>query len=471
MPQPTASARRAVVLGGGFAGLLAARVLGGHFGEVVVLESDALPGDGHRRGVPQAHHPHALLARGAQLLELLFPGLRDELRARGCPVADFTQATRLRFPAGWAPRAPCGFDVQLVGRTTLDHALLRRVTAAGTVVVRARHRVDGLFFDRAGGPVTVAVHATSSHRKELITADLVVDATGRGTRLPHWLNQAGLHCPSPLVVDGHVTYTSRTYALAASPGRDWLASYQPTLAPHSPRGGVAARIGPDRWLLGLIGAAGRTPPTDEQGFLAYAAGLPNPDFAAIISEAVPLTPLHRTRATANRWQRYHRVPHWPGRLVALGDSVCAFNPVYGQGLTIAAMQSELLDSLLSAYAHDGRADRLGPRFQREAARLVRGAWLLNTSADRGWQGPATPLPSRLACAYLNALAGRFPYDEDLVTRYARTMHMLDSPRRLFSPPLAARLLLASLDGRSRSPGAPAAPEPAPPRHPPSRSPS
>ncbi|MFJ6770691.1 FAD-dependent oxidoreductase [Kitasatospora sp. NPDC091257] len=436
----------ALVLGGGYAGLLAARVLTGHFRHVTILEQDAAPGTQARPGVPQSHHPHALLARGAAQLEEFFPGIRAELLARGCPVADFAQATRILFPTGWAPRTPVGVDVQLMARTVLEQAVRERVTALEAVTVRDALRVERLLFNGGGNEIGVAVRPRPLGRapggegdEVLLSADLVVDATGRGSRLPHWLTDAGHQLPDSLEVDARASYASRLYTLKADPDRDWNASYQPTMAPASPRGAVAVRIAPTQWLIGLIGAAGITLPDDEDGFRAYAADLRNPDFLRIIDEGEPAGPIHRTHTTINRWHPYHRVRNWPDRLIALGDSVCAFNPVYGQGMTVAALQSRLLDNHLTRHARTGRLDGLGPAFQRGAAAQVRSPWLLNTATDRAWQDTTMPLTSRLATGYLAALTARLPHHPGLYRRFVRTLQMLDSPATLASPRALAQL--------------------------------
>lgn len=440
------------MLGGGYAGLLAARVLAGHFQQVTVIERDPPPVSGEpaaRPGVPQAHHPHALLARGAELLEELFPALRDELIARGCPVGDFAAATRMLFPTGWAPRTPVGFDVQLTARAVLEDVLRERVTALAPVAFRYNLHAESLVLPAPAGPgrTGVVVRAREGDAcEEVIEADLVVEATGRGTRLPRWLADAGYRLPDTVVVDGKVTYASRIHTFKQDPGQDWFASYQPTLAPHSPRGAVAARIGPDLWQLGLIGAAGHTPPTDEEGFRTYAAALDNPDFTRIIENGTPHGPVRQTHATANRWHRYDRMPQWPGRLIALGDSICALNPVYGQGMTVVAQQAKLLDTLLAQQAKTARStgtpralDGLSPVFQRRAAALARGPWLLNTSADRAWQPQTARLGTRIATRYLTALTARLPHHPALFLRFARSMHMLDAPTTLATPRALAQL--------------------------------
>jgi 2-polyprenyl-6-methoxyphenol hydroxylase-like FAD-dependent oxidoreductase len=458
-PQPPAW-DRAVVLGGGYAGLLAARVLAGHFRHVTVIDRDPAPIPGQpatRPGVPQAHHPHALLARGAEHLEVFFPGLREQLVARGCPVADFAAATRILFPTGWAPRTPVGFNVQLAARAVLEDVLRERVTALPPVAFRYGLHAERLLLgeppDRGAVGVVVCPRVSGTH-EEVIQADLIVDTTGRATRLPRWLADAGYPLPDSLIVDGRITYTSRIYTFKQDPGQDWFASYQPALAPHSPRGAVAARIGPHLWQLGLIGAAGNAPPTDDDGFRAYAAALDNPDFAHIIENGTPEGPIRQTRATANRWHRYDRMPRWPGHLIALGDSICSLNPVYGQGMTVAAQQAAFLDTLLTRHTQTTRTkgtpstlDRLGPAFQRRAAALARGPWLLNTSADRAWQPTTAPLATRIATRYLAALTARLPHHPALFLRFARSMHMLDNPTTLATPRALAQL--ASLPSVTR----------------------
>ena len=466
----TATWDSALVLGGGYAGLLAARVLAGHVRRVTVLEQDTAPGVAARPGVPQAHHPHALLARGAEQLEEFFPGIRAELRSRGCPVGDFAQAGRILFPTGWAPREPVGVEVQLMARTVLEQAVRERVGALDAVTVRDGVRVERVLLGDQGEGIGVVVRprrpaaaggaaaggteaggagegnaevggteAGGAGAETVLRADLVVDATGRGSRLPRWLTEAGHRLPESLVVDAKASYASRLYTLKEDPDRDWNSSYQPTMAPSVPRGAVAVRIGPTQWLLGLLGAAGNTPPDDDEGFRAYAATLRNPDFLRLIDEGEPEGAIHRTHTTANRWHRYHRVPNWPDRLIALGDSVCAFNPIYGQGMTVAALQSRLLDSQLTRRAGSGRLDGLGPAFQRGAAALVRGPWLLSTATDRAWQDTAVPLTSRVATGYLAAITARLPHHPGLYRRFVRTLQMLDHPASLASPGTLAQL--------------------------------
>ncbi|MFE9687487.1 NAD(P)/FAD-dependent oxidoreductase [Streptomyces sp. NPDC006285] len=440
----------AIVLGGGFAGLLSARVLSDHFRQVTIVEQDSEPGAEPRPGVPQSAHPHALTARGASQVEEFFPGLRAELLAEGCPVIDFAEGVRILFPTGWTSREPVDVDVQLMPRPLLEHAIRRRVTALDAVTIHYGLRVDRVQLDRETGVTAVVAHphktAGAGDQERVLQADLVVDATGRGSRLPHWLAEAGFGQPATLVAGKKTTHTSRLYTVSPDSGRDWCASYEPTIAPVSPRGGVLLRIGTDQWIVGMLGAAGEAPPTDEEGFRAYARELRNPNFATIIDEGVPLGPIRRTRATGNRWYRYDRIRHWPARVIALGDSICIFNPVYGQGMTVAALQAALLDTLLTRHAERGNLDKLGRAFQRGAAALIRSPWMVSTSTDRAWEDNPT-LSSRIAASLFGAVTARLPHHPGLYRRFVRTMQMLDPPTSLVAPRALAQI--ASLPSVSR----------------------
>ncbi|MFE7120530.1 FAD-dependent oxidoreductase [Streptomyces sp. NPDC057654] len=434
----------AVVVGGGYAGLVAARVLARRFDAVTVIEADRIdPGAGpaHRKGTPQSRHPHALLARGAEILERLFPGLRAELAAHGAPLSDFGCFPML-YPTGWSPRVTTGIPLQTFSRPLLDAAIRRRVLALPVVALADRTHVDGLVLDAGRRRVTgvrirvrTAVGPAQPPSHRTLPADLVVIATGRHSRLPQWLTDAGLPAPAALSVDAGLSYASRVYRRdAAATDPDWQASLQATLAPAARRGGAVLAIEERRWLVCLFGADGEMAPTDPGGFAEYAASLTNPHIGQIVAAAQPLGPVHRYAGLGGQWHRYDRLRPWPGGLVVLGDALCSLNPLYGHGMTVAAMQAVLLGRELNSLDSEGDYRN----FQRRAARTLRFPWLLTSSLDLGWRTEGVPLTAALSRRMLHRFLRRIPDDPTLYRRFLKVQHMTASPATLLIPSFVRR---------------------------------
>ncbi|WJV50619.1 FAD-dependent oxidoreductase [Streptomyces flavofungini] len=416
---------RALVVGGGYAGLVTARVLADRFDEVVVLEQDDVTAAPvHRRGTPQSRHPHALLARGADLLEHLFPGLRAELRDAGAPVSDFGQFPML-YPAGWSPRVRTDLALQTFSRPLLESALRRRVLAHPRVRLLDRTRVARVVFDDARGHV-VGVRTEGG---SLRPARLVVVATGRNSRLPAGLATGGLPVPDVLRVDGRLSYTSRVYRRDTASPPNWQASLQATFAPTARRGGTVVALEDDRWLVCLFGADGQSAPTDPAGFAAYADSLANPHIKDIVTRAEPLGSIYRYGGLGGQWRRYDRIRPWPAGLAVLGDALCVLNPLYGHGMTVAVQQAVLLARTLDAHAP---ADACG-HFQRRSARTLLLPWYLSTSLDLGWRPENAPVAALLARRYLARLLRRIPDDPALYRRFLAVQHLTASPLTLLAP--------------------------------------
>ncbi|GAA3070410.1 hypothetical protein GCM10020000_63640 [Streptomyces olivoverticillatus] len=314
--------RQAVVLGGGYAGLLTARVLAETFERVTVIERDRAPRPGEPRpGVPQARHPHGMLARGGQLLEILFPGLREELSARQAPVFDFGTAYRSLLPTGWAPSAHLDIPLQSCGRDTLEECLRRRVTALPQVETLDGFRADGLALDRAAGRVRAVIGrrlAPGATPENLtLPADLVVDATGRSSPLSRWLEAAGYPRARRLAVASPFAYSSRLYEIPDSArDHDWLCSVEVPFLPAVPRGGGILAIDGGRWIICLITRDDDLPPADDTGFLEYATGLRNPPLRRMRRRGHPALahlPAHQSRQPLDALPQDARLARRPDR--------------------------------------------------------------------------------------------------------------------------------------------------------------
>lgn len=428
---------RALVIGAGFAGLLAARVLSESYGDVVLVERDQINGDTeYRAGVPQAHHPHALLARGAEVLEQLFPQLGEELQAAGAVSADLGSDFMSRAPAGWAPRDPIGLRVHSMTRVLIERLIRCRVLKLPNVSLVDGVTIDGLLHDR--GTVT-GVHGRRAGQPFSDYADLVVDASGRNSKLVSWLAEFGVHCPAPMIVNGHLAYTSRLYHVNDDLKLDWKTAYEITHAPETKRGGAVSSVDGNQWFVTLFGAGGDVAPTDEDGFLSYASTLRCSDIAEIIKTATPASPIYRFGNLRSRWNRFHKVQNWPKGLLALGDSVLSLNPVYGHGMTLAAINCADLRVLL------GRSDLAkNPLiFQKAVARTAQIPWLSATTTDLAWGTRKLPLSTRFSQWYARRLFEVIPGNPRVYRSFIRVSQMVDHPAALFHPKILWRVLSGS----------------------------
>jgi 2-polyprenyl-6-methoxyphenol hydroxylase-like FAD-dependent oxidoreductase len=442
---------RALVIGAGFAGLLAARVLSESYGDVVLVERDPIDADaanglhtgtsGHRAGIPQARHPHALLARGAEALEALFPRLGAELEDAGAVRADLGSDFLSRAPAGWAPRDHIGLSVLSMTRVTIERAIRRRVSKLPNVSLVDGVTIDGLLYDR--GTVT-GVRGRRDGEPFTDYADLVIDASGRNSKLVSWLAEHGVHCPAPMIVNGHLAYTSRLYQVNHDLKFDWKTAYEITCAPTTKRGGAVSSVDGGLWFVTLFGAGGDVAPTDEDGFLAYATTLRCQDIAEIIKTATPVSPIYKAGNLRSRWNRFHKVPNWPRGLLALGDSVVSLNPVYGHGMTLAALNAGELRDLLQD--HDLAKEPL--TFQRAIATAAQIPWTSATTTDLGWSDKKLPLGTRFVRWYSRRLFDAIPGNRRVYRAFIRVSQMVDHPASLFRPAVLGRVLLGRvLTGR------------------------
>ena len=461
---------RALVIGGSLAGLLAARVLAEHFDRVTVVERDTYPETAAaRKGVPQAKHVHALLRRGQIILEQLFPGLRAEMMAAGAPVVDTGGDMAWLSPAGWGVRFDSDLPVLCFLRPLLDLHVRRRLAAdprvrilAGTDVVglaadeRGRGVAGALVRERAAGDVSASARA-----EEFLPADFVVDAAGRGSRAPRWLAELGYPPPPETIVNSFRGYASRLYRIPAGFKADWRCVFVQGAPPEGKRGGILFPVEGDRWLLTLIGAARDYPPGDEAGFLDFARSLRSPVIYDAIRDAEPLSPISSFRATENRLRQFERTARTPENFVAVGDSACAFNPVYGQGMTIAAMGAMALDETFREQKRRrpaGDPCGLARRFQKKLARVNSAPWMLATSEDyryRETEGGRPTMVTRFMHGYMDRVVRLSTHDARVRRVLLENFHMLRRPGSLFSPFIVCRVLGQSLGARRRPAPAPA----------------
>ena len=434
----------AVVLGAGMAGLLAARVLSDGYGRVTILERDPLPGTaGDRRGVPQGRHAHLLVPRGTEILDELFPGLLDELAAGGVPVV--RDLAEVRFAPVGRPLnlrgRPAGPFICQASRPYLEGCVRTRVRAEPTVSIVDRCEVVGLGTDPAGDRVTgVRVVRAGVDAEEFVDADLVIDATGRGSRTPNWLAAIGYDRPPEEKLTIQLKYATRH--LRRRPGALGGAKVIGIGAePGRPTGLVMFAQEDDRWILTAFGYDGHHPPTDPEGFAAFIEAIAPPDVFAVVRDAEPLDGIVGHRFPANVRRRYDRLRRFPAGLLVIGDAACSTNPAYALGMSVAAVQAAVLREALAG--GDRGLDR---RFLRAAAKPAGVAWQLAVGGDLALPsvpGPR-PLPGRVLNAYVARVQAAAEHDPVIAERLLRVVSLQDPPTRMFRPSTAVPVLLRSL---------------------------
>ncbi|MFD5179708.1 FAD-dependent oxidoreductase [Nocardia sp. NPDC058379] len=429
----------AVVLGASMAGLLAARVLADSYDRVTVVERDRLgAGDEPRRGVPQGKHVHALLPSGSAALEVLFPGVLADLVSGGTKVVE--DYTEFYFSVGGNRLSS---EVQprvltyLPTRPRLEGAVRERVRALPTVRFADGNDVVGLVSDETRGRVLgvrIMARAAGS-AEEVLAADLVVDAMGRGTRTPTWLRGLGYEMPAEESVSVHMGYSSLSVRLRPGTEPEKLVLIGP--APDRPRGMALFATEDDTWLFTATGYRGHHPSTSFAEMVDGVAGFAPPRVVDALRHAEPLSEVVTYRYDANRRRRYDRVRRFPRGLIVLGDALCGFNPIYAQGMSVAALQAVALRDCLR-----DSGDDLERRFFRAAARPVGVAWRLAIGADLTQplvEGPR-PLSIRLVNRYVRHLLDVGRHDPVVATQFLLVSALLDHPARLLRPEIIARVL-------------------------------
>ncbi|MFN2428116.1 MAG: FAD-dependent oxidoreductase [Candidatus Binatia bacterium] len=437
MSSPTILGDHAVVLGGSMAGLVAARVLSDHYRRVTLVERDRFPdGPDTRKGVPQIRHVHVLLKRGERVLAQMFPGLLDEMIREGGHCIDMSADTKWHHYGGWKVRFRSGMDFHCQSRPYLEWKVRRRVAAISNVEIA--DGCDALGLTVSAGKVLGLTIRDSSGAEQSLAADFVVDASGRGSRTPQWLAS---HCyakPDESRVTVDVGYASRLYRPSAA-ARSWKALFIYHQAPAT-RLAVIVPVENDLWMVTEVGWFRDYPPGDEEGFREFARSLPEPDVYDAIRDAEPCSPIHVHRFPHNLRRHYERLDTMPAGLVVLGDALCSFNPIYGQGMTSAALGAATLGEILRETTAD--TDSIGRRFHARFGRILDGVWMQTTSEDLRFQQAEGTRAwwLGLANAYTARVYERSRTDPVVSRAFLEVMHLMQPPASLLRPAIARRVL-------------------------------
>lgn len=442
----------AVVIGGSIAGLLTARVLADFFERVTILERDRFPieAPAPRKGVPQCTQLHILLSRGLQIMENLFPGLEAELIDAGAVVLDMSADVEWLNPFGWAVRFPSGFQALSFSRYILDWLIHRRLSTIDNIQVMEGSYVKGLLANDEQTRVTgVVVRRRGIDNpqqvwQEELSSDLAIDASGYSSQAPKWLQAMGYDAPEETVITTSMGYASRLYEIPADFHEDWKGVYIQAAPPERTSMGVLYPLEDNRWIVGVCATGPNCPSTDEAEFLEALQNLPSSHIYNAVKNAQPATPIGIYHPPGNRFRHYERLSKQPQGLIALGDSVCSFTPIYGQGMTVAALGAVLLQQCLQKMQGTDLS-QLPIHFQKELAKINATPWIAATSQDakypnvKGIAKPLSPLEKAIGW-YMDRLLELTMKEPQVTLVLFNVFHMVQSSRALFQPLVLFRVI-------------------------------
>lgn len=422
---------RAIIVGASMAGLLAARICADHFKEVVILEKDELPiGPQHRKGIPQDQQLHLLLAKGNQIINRLFPGIGEELVAQGAIAGDLGLLMQWYSDGGFRPQCLTGQQTILLSRPLLENALRQRLMQKNNVLIKDQTRVSR--WQLEGGKIT-GIHTSEGY----IEADLCVDTCGIASSVPAALDTWNYPLPRVEQVQVNVKYTSCIFERPADfKGLININSDAPRNSKH----GTVQAIEGNKMIVMVQGREQDDVPADIASLKAYTKQLEHPLIYQTIEHLNPLGTLTHYHIPKVRWVHFEELSRFPAGLLVLGDAICRLNPVYGQGMSSAALQAEVLNQVLQK----GLREDSWKIYFKQVAQLLKSPWEVTLAEDfkfAGTQGQAPKIP-KLVERYFAKLSRVMNQDPVLFVAFASVVNLMKPPTSLLRPNLIWRVLRA-----------------------------
>ena len=434
--------KHAIVIGGGIAGMLAARVLSEFFERVTVLERGDIGGPLEpRRSVPQGHHAHFLLKGGEQSMENLFPELVQDMVELGSVPVRISQDI---ISSGFLeqPRRDLDITCHCQTRGLLEYCLRRRVNKHLNIETRWGCSVTALLADRTKRLVLGVRYRDKAGMERSLDADLVIEASGRGAQSQRWLEELGFGSAPTAEISVDLGYSSAIFQMTEDPTRDWKGLVIAGRPPEDARWAAVLPIEGNRWIVTLGGRFSQYPPIDYQGFLSFTHSLPNPAIYDALKDARMVGDIHRYRFPTSVWRRYDQMEAFPERHIPIGDTICSFDPLFGQGMTSAALQVEgLREALINRTERNAPLEGLTNEFLRRAAEIAEIPWA--QAAEQDFQYPQTkgerPLLDEGAARYRTHLNALIWEDIEVQRRFTRVLHLMDHPKTLHEEPIYSKV--------------------------------
>ena len=435
--------QKAIVVGAGMAGLMAAAVVSEFYASVTIIEKDELPTKpALRKGVPQGAHVHTFLGYGVEAMEKLIPGLMEQLYAAGAVQIRRNFDIWFHDSSGPTPIRDVGILTPSVTRPLLEHLTRERVLTLTNIAMSDSTRLLAFETD-PGGRVTAVSIKRSGAESETITADLVVDCSGRGSRMPRWLEDQGYGAVPAQKLEIAMGYTSGLFR----PPPEWRDSVWACLMLAIPPALRAAYLTPvdgELWLATMYGRAGDNAPRDHEGFVEWTRGLAHPVIHERLENAEPMSELRTYNIPTGIWHRYDQMDRFPEGVLPLGEAFTSFNPMYGQGISLSAGQALSLRRALEQCAERGSHRGLASSYFEGCANLNATGWSVMETRDLAYPSTKGPRPSDLEERWRVAQAIRLlaEHDPDVHALTVRVTHLLEPPSSLQSADIVERAFAA-----------------------------
>jgi 2-polyprenyl-6-methoxyphenol hydroxylase-like FAD-dependent oxidoreductase len=418
------------------AGVLAARVLTDGYDRAGVLDRDSMPDEpAARRGVPQANHVHVMLEPARVILNDLFSGYQEALCADGGVVLDAGSDLQYYDQGDALADTDSELPMPCASRPLFESAARRHAFETSGLQIRSECHFLDYLTDDAGTAITGVQFRNEDGETETLDADLVVDATGRTSRTHRWLADRGYPTPSVDHVTVDLAYSTVVLERPADDTRAYLCA---PAAPDS-RGGTVVPIENDELLVTLFGMHGDHPPTDRAGYIEFAEELASPEVATLLKERQWISDdIARYPFPSSQWRHYEELDRFPDGLAVTGDAIASFNPIYGQGMSAAA-----LDALQLHHTIAEGGDDIGLRFFERMEPHIETIWRTAVGSDFEFDETEGPKPfgSGLFNRYVSRVIETAHTDPAVSAEFARVLRLEKPPKTLLRPGVAARVLL------------------------------
>lgn len=434
--------KTAIIAGGSIAGLSSAKVLSAVFDHVLVLEPDYIgSGIAARKGTPQANHVHGLLKGGGDALTEIFPGLPEHLEQAGAVPCNFSKEVRWYINEKWMPRFEGSLTIYFQTRPLLENCIREEVKALPNVELIHQCRVEDFLLDEARRRVTAVDVRYENGDRETISGDFFVDAMGRGSFFPRWLKREGFGEVPQDRIKVNLGYASCLLELPDET-RDWKSVLIYPKGPSEIRGSTLVRVENGKWLLTLAGYHNEHPPADIEGFLAFAKSLPQPDIYDAVKNAKIISDIRLHRFPHGQWRHYDELPAFPLGILPVGDTNTSLNPLFGQGMSVAALSVRALAQEIEGTNTDNLESMayLKNSYFKELRRIFATPWDLALGQD--FRYPETigkkPFGLKLKNSLKSIIMGSSSIE--IIEKFYQIVHLVEKERALYNPKWAWKYL-------------------------------
>jgi 2-polyprenyl-6-methoxyphenol hydroxylase-like FAD-dependent oxidoreductase len=431
--------KRAIVIGGSIAGKLSARVLSDFFEEVIVLEKDQKNDSiAIRKGVPQGSQGHVLLKSGEELLEELFPGIIAEMVKEGSTVSDFARDLVWFHHGCRKVSFDSGLSIIQQSRSFLEWHIQKRLETIPNIDFRYGITVKKLLL-KDNKEISGITLEKQDGRQMNLSGDLVIDASGAASLTPKWLEELGFKKPKKTEVKIDLFYASMIFGKLAARASNWHSLLVYPNPPKQSKGGTISPIEGDCHLVTLLGYGVEHLPSDHSAFLQYAKNLDQPDLYEAIKTAVPESGIQMYRFPALRRYHFDKMKQFPAGLLVIGDSICRIDPVFAQGMSIAAMEAVVLRKMLKS---SRTKEKLTNDFHRKISKIIEIPWLIALTEDFRFQHTSGKKPFGLSILqmYVKNVVLACSHNEKVYSQFMNVLHLKAHPVSLFKPAILTSVL-------------------------------